>query len=158
MAELFFHISAFLCVYMFPCSKIQLWLFTSNPFPTATAARRSCCATPKRNGKRIERKTLANLSKTPAFIVDAIRILLKGGVIVNSLDQAFTVNRSLPHGHVAALVALASQIGLPRILHRTGSRQRDLALAAIIARIQTRHCQSAFARNCRQLPGHFTQA
>ena len=44
----------------------------------------------KRNGKRIERKTLANLSKTPAFIVDAIRILLKGGVIVNSLDQAFT--------------------------------------------------------------------
>ena len=36
----------------------------------------------KRNGKRIERKTLANLSKTPPFIVDAIRILLKGGVIV----------------------------------------------------------------------------
>ena len=53
----------------------------------------------KRNGKRIERKTLANLSKTPAFIVDAIRILLKGGLIVNSLDQAFTVQRSLPHGH-----------------------------------------------------------
>ena len=100
----------------------------------------------KRNGKRIERKTLANLSKTPAFIVDAIRILLKGGVIVNSLDQAFTVHRSLPHGHVAALVALASQIGLPRILHRTGSRQRDLALAAIIARIISPASKLATAR------------
>ena len=62
----------------------------------------------KRNGKRIERKTLANLSKTPAFIVDAIRILLKGGVIVSSLDQAFTVHRSLPHGHVTAVLSLAS--------------------------------------------------
>ena len=100
----------------------------------------------KRNGKRIERKTLANLSKTPAFIVDAIRILLKGGVIVNSLDQAFTVHRSLPHGHVAALVSLASQIGLPRILHRTGSRQRDLALAAIIARIISPASKLATAR------------
>ena len=100
----------------------------------------------KRNGKRIERKTLANLSKTPAFIVDAIRMLLKGGVIVSSLDQAFTVQRSLPHGHVAALVSLASQIALPRILHRTGSRQRDLALAAIIARILSPTSKLATAR------------
>ncbi len=100
----------------------------------------------KRNGKRIERKTLANLSKTPAFIVDAIRILLKGGVIVSSLDQAFTVQRSLPHGHVAAVLSLASQIALPRILHRTASRQRDLALAAIIARIISPASKLATAR------------
>ena len=100
----------------------------------------------KRNGKRIERKTLANLSKTPAFIVDAIRILLKGGVIVHSLDQAFTVQRSLPHGHVAAVLSLASQIGLPRILHRTASRQRDLALAAIVARILSPASKLATAR------------
>ena len=100
----------------------------------------------KRNGKRIERKTLANLSKTPAFIVDAIRILLKGGVIVSSLDPAFTVQRSLPHGHVAAVHSLASQIALPRILHRTASRQRDLALAAIIARILSPASKLATAR------------
>ena len=100
----------------------------------------------KRNGKPIERKTLANLSKTPAFIVDAIRILLKGGVIVSSLDPAFTVHRSLPHGHVAAVLSLASQIALPRILHRTASRQRDLALAAIIARIVSPASKLATAR------------
>ena len=100
----------------------------------------------KRNGKRIERKTLANLSKTPAFIVDAVRILLKGGVIISSLDQACTVQRSLPHGHVAAVLSLASQIALPRILHRTASRQRDLALAAIIARILSTASKLATAR------------
>ena len=71
--------------------KFQPWPFTSNPFPTATARPAILLRNAKRNGKRIERKTLANLSKTPAFIVDAIGILLKGGLIVHSLDQAFTV-------------------------------------------------------------------
>ena len=95
-------------------------------------------------------KPSSTLSKTPAFIVNAIGILLKGGVIVNSLDQTFTVHRSLPNGHVAALVTLASQIGLPRILHRTSPHH--------LASLQTRHYQSAFARNRRQLAGHSTQA
>ena len=99
----------------------------------------------KRNGKRIERKTLANLSKTPAFIVDAIRILLKGGVIVSSLDQAFTVQplAAARTCHGCAQFGLAA---LPRILHRTASRQRDLALAAIIARIISPASKLATAR------------
>ena len=68
-------------------------------------------------------------------MVDAIRAFLQGGVVFTSLDQAVTLQRSLPHGHVAALQGLATQLGLPRILHRTPSRQRDLALAALIARL-----------------------
>ena len=88
-----------------------------------------------REGKRIRRQTLANLSKVPPPVVDAIRAFLQGGVVFTSLDQAVTLQRSLPHGHVAALQGLATQLGLPRILHRTPSRQRDLALAALIARL-----------------------
>lgn len=88
-----------------------------------------------REGKRIRRKTLANLSKVPPPVVDAIRAVLQGGVVFSSLDQAVTLRRSLPHGHVAALLGLATQLGLPRILHRSPSRQRDLALAALIARL-----------------------
>ena len=68
-------------------------------------------------------------------VVDAIRAVLQGGGVFSSLDQAVTLQRSLPHGHVAALLGLATQLGLPRILHRSPSRQRDLALAALIARL-----------------------
>lgn len=88
-----------------------------------------------REGKRIRRQTLANLSKVPPPVVDAIRAVLQDGVVFSSLDQAVTLQRSLPHGHVAALLGLANQLGLPRILHRSPSRQRDLALAALIARL-----------------------
>ena len=64
---------------------------------------------------------------------------------------------------VAAVLSLASQIALPRILHRTASRQRDLALAAIIARILSPASKLATARALspqtgRQLAGHFAQA
>ena len=88
-----------------------------------------------REGKRIRRQTLANLSKVPPPLVDAIRTFLQGVVVFSSFDQAVTLQRSLPHAHVAVLLGLATQIGLPRILHRTPSRQRNLALAALIARL-----------------------
>ena len=88
-----------------------------------------------REGKRIRRQTLANLSKVPPPVVDAIRAVLQDGVVFSSLDQAVTLQRSLPHGHVAALLGLATELGLPRILHRSPSRQRNLALAALIARL-----------------------
>ena len=88
-----------------------------------------------REGKRIRKKTLANLSRLPPETVAGIRTLLKGGVAFPRLDQAVSIRRSLPHGHVAAVLGLCLQLGLPRILHRSPSRSRDLALAAIAARI-----------------------
>ena len=88
-----------------------------------------------REGKRIRRQTLANLSKVPKPVVDAIRAFLQGGVVFETLDDAAAIRRSLPHGHVAALLGLATQLGLPRILNRKPCRQRDLALAAVIARL-----------------------
>ena len=88
-----------------------------------------------REGKRIRRQTLANSSKLPPQAVAGIRALLKGGVVFERLDQAVTVRRSQPHGHVAAVLGLCRRLGLPRLLHRRASRSRDLALAAVIARL-----------------------
>ena len=89
----------------------------------------------KREGKRIRRTTLANLSKLPPEIVDGIRALLKGGQVYRPLDESLSIRRALPHGHVAALLGLGRKLGLQRLLHRKRSRSRDLALAAIVARV-----------------------
>ena len=88
-----------------------------------------------REGKRIRRKTLANISKLPPHFVAGIRSLLKGGVVFPSLQDAVSIRRSLPHGHVAAVLGLCKHLGLPRLLHRLASRSRQLALAAVVARL-----------------------
>ncbi len=100
----------------------------------------------KREGKRIRRTTLANLSKLPPEIVDGIRALLKGGQVYRPLDDDLAIRRALPHGHVAALLGLGRQLGLERLLHRKRSRNRDLALAALVARVLQPASKLATAR------------
>ena len=57
-----------------------------------------------REGKKIRKRTLANLTKWPKAIVDGLRILLRGGTAVEKLQDSFDVVRSLPHGHVTAVL------------------------------------------------------
>ena len=99
-----------------------------------------------REGKRIRRVTLANLSKLPPRIVAGIRAMLRGGIVVHSPEQAFQLRRSLPHGHVAAVLGLCRQLGLARLLHRQPGRHRDLALAAIVERVLQPASKLATAR------------
>ena len=100
-----------------------------------------------REGKRIRRVTLANLSKLPPEIVDGIRAMLRGGLVVSSPSKAFSLRRSLPHGHVAAVLGLCRQLGLERLLHRHPSRFRELAIAAIAARLLEPASKLATARS-----------
>ena len=100
-----------------------------------------------REGKRIRRVTLANLTRVPEEIVDGIRAMLKGGIVVQSVEQMFTIKRSLPHGHVAAVLGTCRKLGLERILHRKRSRSRDLALGAIVARLLSPCSKLATARS-----------
>ncbi|MCE2523308.1 MAG: hypothetical protein J4F49_08835 [Rhodobacteraceae bacterium] len=86
-----------------------------------------------RDGSRIRKRTIANLSKLSPEVVDGFRTVLKGGVALADLSGKLKVVRTLPHGHAAAALGTARRIGLERILHR--SRKRYLALAAITARI-----------------------
>ncbi len=86
-----------------------------------------------RDGKKVRHETLANLSKLPAHAIAAIEAALKGQRLVPA-GQAFTITRSLPHGHVAAVTAMAHRLGLPALLGPAG-RSRDLALALIVSRV-----------------------
>lgn len=86
-----------------------------------------------RDGGKVRNETVANLSALPAHVVGWIDAGLKGAQLVPA-EQAASITRSLPHGHVAAVCAQAKALGLPALLG-PASRHRDLALALIIARV-----------------------
>src|SRR6266704_5900455 len=86
-----------------------------------------------RDGGKVRHETLANLSALPAGAVAAIEATLKGERLVPA-GQAVTITGSLPHGHVAAVHAMAAKLGLPALLGPAGW-QRDLALALVISRV-----------------------
>ena len=88
----------------------------------------------RKNGKSSKR-TLANLTKWPKNIVDNFKKLLSGGTVVDSLENSFDIIRSLPHGHIAAIIGSLRKIGLHRIIDWKASRNRDLVIAMIAARI-----------------------
>ena len=86
-----------------------------------------------RDGGTVKNETVANLSALPDHVIDLIDAGLKGQQLVAAAG-AVTITRSVPHGHVAAVHAMAAKLGLPALLGPAG-RQRDLALALIISRV-----------------------
>ena len=98
-----------------------------------------------REGKRIRKRTLANLSDWPPAQVDLLRRVLKGETLV-APEQALEVIRSLPHGHVAAVLGTLRRVRLPELIHRGDCRQRDLVLAMVAARILEPRSKLATAR------------
>jgi hypothetical protein len=80
-----------------------------------------------------DKETLANLTALPGAAITAIRAVLSGKTLVD-VAEAFEITRSLPHGHVAAVYAMARKLGFPALLGPAG-RQRDLALALIVSRV-----------------------
>jgi transposase len=98
-----------------------------------------------RDGKAIRKRTLANLSHWPPHQVEALRRLLRGETLLPA-DEAFSILRSLPHGHVAATLGTLRQLGLERLLASQPSRSRDLVVAMIVARILEPRSKLATAR------------
>lgn len=86
-----------------------------------------------RDGTKVRHETLANLSKLPAEVIAAIEATLKGQALVPA-EAACTITRSLPHGHVAAVAAMARRLGFPGLLG-PACRSRDLVLGLIISRV-----------------------
>ena len=86
-----------------------------------------------RDGGKVKNETVANLSALPGHVIDLINAGLKGQQLVPAAS-AVTITGSLPHGHAAAVHAMAAKLGLPALLGPAG-RQRDLALALIISRV-----------------------
>ena len=86
-----------------------------------------------RDGGKVKNETVANLSALPDHVIDLINAGLKGQHLVPAAD-AVIITGSLPHGHVAAVHAMARELGLPALLGPAGP-PRDLALALIISRV-----------------------
>ena len=99
-----------------------------------------------REGGRVKKRTLLNLSDWPADRIAGFKMLLKGGTVIPADQQAITIIRSLPHGHVAAALGTARKIGLDRLLGPDGNRCRDLVLALVVSRLLEPGSKLAAAR------------
>jgi transposase len=100
-----------------------------------------------RQDGKVKHRTLANLSKWPGHLVDGLRLLLKGHQpSASPSSESFTITRSLPHGHVDAVLSGVRKIGLDRLLGSKVSRERNLALAMIVERILDPASKLATAR------------
>lgn len=84
---------------------------------------------------KVKKRTLANLSCLPAQVVEGLKVLLKGGIAVPSAEEIFTVERSLPHGHVAATLGSAVACGAPDWFGAAPARLGKVLLAMVVARI-----------------------
>ncbi|MBO0736247.1 MAG: IS1634 family transposase [Alphaproteobacteria bacterium] len=89
-----------------------------------------------RVGSQIKKRTLLNLSHWSPEMVEGLRALLKGGTVLPPGQQVINIIRSLPHGHVAAVLGSLQQIGLDRVLGPADhNRCRDLVIAMIVTRV-----------------------
>jgi hypothetical protein len=101
-----------------------------------------------REGGKVKNRTLANLSSWPEAKVEALSRALKG-LPPAGLEGAFEVARSLPHGHVAAVLGAIRELGLDQLIDAAGSRQRDLVTAMIAAAVIDGSSKLATARGLR---------
>jgi Transposase DDE domain len=103
-----------------------------------------------REAGKVKNRTLANLSAWPEAKVDALTRVLKGQPPpAADLDQAFEITRSLPHGHVAAVLGTARQLGLDELIDPAPSRHRDLVVAMAVAQVIDPGSKLAIARGLR---------
>ena len=103
-----------------------------------------------RQDGKVKNRTLANLSSWPEAKVDALARALKGQPPpAADLDGAFEITRSLPHGHVAAVLGTLRQLGLEELIGPEPSRQRDLVAAMVVAQVIAPDSKLAIARGLR---------
>lgn len=87
-----------------------------------------------REGGKVKNETVGNLSHLPVHVIDGIRAMLAGRSLVD-LDEQLSIERSLPHGHVAAVLGVLRDLDLERLLGRERCRERDLVVAMVCQRL-----------------------
>ena len=86
-----------------------------------------------REGKQVKKRTLANLTGWPEEKIEALRKVLRGEGVVT--ETAVTIEQSLPHGQVEALLGTVKKLGLDTLIASKPCRERDLVLAMLIERL-----------------------
>lgn len=87
-----------------------------------------------REDGKVKHENLGNLSHLPPEAISAVKATLAGKALVD-LDEALSIERSLPHGHVAAVLGVLRELDLERLISRERSRERDLVVAMIVQRL-----------------------
>jgi transposase len=98
---------------------------------------------------RVKTRTLANLSRWPEHKVDKLQRALKGLPAARELSEALEITRSLPHGHVAAVLGTARALGVEELIDPAPSRRRDLVTAMLVAQVIAPGSKLATARGLR---------
>jgi transposase len=110
-----------------------------------------------REGKKIRKRTVANLTHWPQERVDLLRRLLKGEALVPAAES-FQVERTRPHGHVLAVLGTVRRLGVDNLIASRRSRARDLVVAMVVARILDPRSKLATARGLSEESGFSTLA
>ena len=100
---------------------------------------------------RSQKRTLANLSKLPRDVIDGLKVLLKGGTVIGQGAGELEIERSLPHGHVAAALGMIRKIALDRLILSTtkdaaSRRHCDLVMAMMVDRLIEPRSKLSFVR------------
>jgi Transposase DDE domain len=98
-----------------------------------------------------QKRTLANLSRLPRDVIEAVKALLKGGTAIGTGPSELEIERSLPHGHVAAVLAMLRKIALDRLILSTtkdsaSRRYCDLIVAMVVDRLIEPRSKLGFVR------------
>jgi transposase len=106
-----------------------------------------------RDGDKVKKRTLANLSDWPIAKIEALRLVLRDEAVAPTDEQALSVLRSLPHGHVAAALGTLRRLGLDRVLSQGGRqshREVALCIAMAVARLIDPASKLATARGLNE--------
>ena len=99
-----------------------------------------------REGGQVKSQTVGNLTALPPAAIEAVAAILHG-TPVGRLDQAFEIERALPHGHVLAVLGQLRKLGLDKLLAARPSRERELTVAMMVSRVLQPDSKLATARN-----------
>ena len=102
-----------------------------------------------RQGDKIVKRTLANLSSLSIRQAQQFRLILKGKTLVEA-ESHFEIIQSLPHGHVEAVLTVMKRLGLARLIHHRRCKERDLIMALIASRILNPESKLALSRSWNQ--------
>ena len=100
-----------------------------------------------REGGKVHKRTVANLTDWEPHRVDALAAVLKGQSVVGDIENAFEIIRSRPHGHVAAVLGTLYRLKLEPMMAKSRSRQRDLCVAMIVSRLISPGSKLAMTRS-----------
>jgi hypothetical protein len=95
---------------------------------------------------KVRKRTVANLTQWPAHVIDGLQRLLRGESVSGNLEDSFETTATRAHGHVAAVLGTLDKLDVPRMLASRRTRERDLVLAMIVARILDPRSKLATAR------------